>query len=390
MALARIKGKRNFKKFIHINSMEKLPLEITENILSRLPIALRLQCREVCGTWRTLMPKPKMGLLYKVSARNKAGEFEARFYFSKHSSDKVSAKHVDDDDYFETLTKLDHGLIIPPSAFKSFMVGSCNGLACYAYNQIFHFDYDETKVYVCNPVTGEQHIQLPITIKWDISTYGRRKNTIGFGYIRSSYKVVSICVDSSQPANVQVYTLGGGGTGWRNKMGVFAGGALYWMDQSNGLQPKRILAFDLEQERFELHPSIPFLLCDSSCVRIMELRGNLCLLEVVPSKHVVIWESTYRKTVKCTQKQHRVDDSDWLKKFSIAWEDYGCMFEPFALSNSEKGLLWYNVIVSCYDSETNTLRKADEILKKLKDDFYKVVFTTTQATPHVNSLVSCS
>ncbi|XP_026400097.1 F-box/kelch-repeat protein At3g06240-like [Papaver somniferum] len=289
-----------------------------------------------------------MGLLYEVSTRNKASEIEAQFYFSKQNSDE----HVDG-----TLRKLDHGLIIPPSVFKNFMVGSCNGLVCYAYNQMFDNYYDETKVYFCNLVTDE-HIQLQTTIKWNIGTCWR-KNTIGFGYARSGneYKVVSICVDPSQPANVQVYTLGGGGTAWRNKMGVFAGGALYWMDQSNGLQPKRILAFDLEQERFELHPSIPFLLCDSSCVRIMELRGNLCLLEVVPSKHVVIWESTYRKTVKCTQKQHRVDDSDWLKKFSIAWEDYGCRLEPFALSNSEKGLLWYNVILSCYDSETKYFEK---------------------------------
>ncbi|XP_026457506.1 probable F-box protein At1g14315 [Papaver somniferum] len=306
--------------------MEKLPLEIAENIFSTVPMISRLQCREVCKKWRTSLPKPRLGLLYGI-VRRTTTETEVQFYFSDQDSYKqvTSSNHVKDvDDCSKTLTKLDHSLIIPGSDFIGFIVGSCNGLVCYAGTDASSTTRT-TKVYISNPVTDE-HIQLPFIIPDNGKP--RAFKTFGFGYLCSSneYKFVSIFCEYplKVSGNVQVHTLVSGG-----------GGALYWMDQPNTLQSKRILAFDLEYETFDLLP-IPFVVTDSSRVSLMELRDKLCVMEVVPNKYMVIWESRHRKTVNYTH-------ANWLRKFSIAWEDYGG-------------------------------RNPDEILKKvLKDDFTKKI-----------------
>ncbi|XP_026408980.1 F-box/kelch-repeat protein At3g23880-like [Papaver somniferum] len=260
--------------------MESLPLEITENILSRLPIALKSQSREVCKTWRTLIPKPKRGLLYGISHREET-KLEAQFYFSEQNTDKV------DDNYVGTLAKLDHAInfnffqqpaqvqdiwTLPSSSFETFMVGSCHGLVCYAAYASYTNQSERITVYICNPFTGEK-IQLPTAY----SRVTSAEKAIGFGYnhSRNGYKVVRILLDANyhQDGTIKVYTLQGD-TAWRKQItinyycetffkphlgrgkptpsvGVFAGGALNWIGTSNTV----ILSFDLEHETLNLLPS---------------------------------------------------------------------------------------------------------------------------------------
>ncbi|KAI3844597.1 hypothetical protein MKX03_005568, partial [Papaver bracteatum] len=88
------------------------------------------------------------------------------------------------------------------------MVGSCNGLVCYA-GLVYYGDFPmmlETKIYICNPLNGE-HIQLP-TVKW--GSFNSISNpAIGFGYNRSrnDYKVVLLRDNIYR--DVRVYTLQG-------------------------------------------------------------------------------------------------------------------------------------------------------------------------------------
>ncbi|XP_026459557.1 uncharacterized protein LOC113360240 [Papaver somniferum] len=93
--------------------------------------------------------------------------------------------------------------------------------------------------------------------------------TSGFGYISSTneYKVVGIRVSPLQTKiiEVYVYTLGSG-NGWRNlgtfnidfgltymKQGIFANGALYWINTDLEM----IFTFDLTKEKFREHLSPP-------------------------------------------------------------------------------------------------------------------------------------
>ncbi|XP_026409849.1 F-box protein At3g07870-like [Papaver somniferum] len=375
--------------------MEELPLQITADILSSLPLVSKLQSIEVCKTWRTLIPKPKMGLLYGVS-HSKVTKTEAQFFFSEQNSDKVNNNQLDHD-YFGKLTKLDHSLIMPSSpVFKSLMVGSCNGLVCYACYESSRI-CEMIRVYIFNPLTGEQ-IQFPIINECDFNSY--TDQGIGFGYNRSSneYKVVGIqqivaCILPFQPVDycrdvgrVQVYTLQQGGTEWRIKTssvirkcvlcqlsalvlplsGIFAGGALHWIHKYG--MKLEIKAFDLKNETFKVLPSIPSVGHGANNhVELMVLGGNLCALEVVPRKLVTIWESSVYTQKRCWYIFPWTTNSyalPWVTKFSIAWKDYN-LIEPIGLTKSDKCLLWYNAVLSCYDPETNTLRKLDETLNKI-------------------------
>ncbi|XP_026379660.1 F-box/kelch-repeat protein At3g23880-like [Papaver somniferum] len=396
--------------------MEELPIQITANILSSLPLVSKLQSREVCKTWRKLIPKPKIGLLYGVS-HSKVTKTEAQFLFSEQNSDNVNNNHVYHD-YFGKLTKLDHSLIMPSSpVFKSFMVGSCNGLVCYACYESSRI-CEIKRVYIFNPVTGKQ-IQIPIINECDFNSY--TDHAIGFGYNRSSneYKVVRIqqivaSVLPFQPVDycrdverVQVYILLQGGTGWRIKTssiirnsvlsqlsapvlplsGIFAGGTLHWIHKHG--RKLETIAFDLKNETFKVLPSIPSVGHGANHVELMVLGGNLCALEVVPSKHVTIWESCEYTRKRCRYIFSLIKNGyalRWVTKFSIAWKDYN-LIEPIGLAQSDKCLLWYNVVLSCYDPEANTLRKLEETLKKFMDDCGPSVYTTARATPHAKSLV---
>ncbi|KAI3941964.1 hypothetical protein MKW98_009174, partial [Papaver atlanticum] len=133
-------------------------------------------------------------------------------------------------------------------------------------------------------------------------------------------------------------------------------GALHWIDQDS--LKRTTVAFDLEHETFELLSSVPSV-AGYANVGLMVLGGNLCVLDIVPSKHVTVWELRNRNPVNVCP---------WVTMFSIAWEEDRSWFE-FAETKSDKLFLWYNVILSCYDHETKTLRKLDEALKKLMDNF---------------------
>ncbi|XP_026419218.1 F-box/kelch-repeat protein At3g06240-like [Papaver somniferum] len=119
--------------------------------------------------------------------------------------------------------------------------------------------------YICNPITKE-YVMLP-----EIKTNCDRQYhdwTSGFGYVSSSneYKVVGMYLNNwDQYAEIHIYTLGSG-DGWRNlgKLnhefdtylwchGIFANGALYWMDNAKEM----IVTFNLAKEKFHESLSPP-------------------------------------------------------------------------------------------------------------------------------------
>ncbi|KAI3941965.1 hypothetical protein MKW98_009175, partial [Papaver atlanticum] len=93
-------------------------------------------------------------------------------------------------------------------------------------------------------------------------------------------------------------------------------GALHWIDQDS--IKRTTIAFDLEHETFELLSPVPSA-AGYANVGLMVLGGNLCVLDIVQSKHVTVWELRNRKPVIFTDKDYVCP---WVTMFSIAWEEH--------------------------------------------------------------------
>lgn len=138
----------------------------------------------------------------------------------------------------------------PPSWITTKIVGSCNGLICFA-------EYDYPSVWICNPITREC-VLLPELKRDSCDHDGYHYKETNFGYVSSTneYKVLGMYMSKTN-VQVHIYTLGSG-TGWRNlgksnidfsayceEDGVFA----------NELE--MIVAFNLAEEKFCEHLSPP-------------------------------------------------------------------------------------------------------------------------------------
>ncbi|OVA16715.1 F-box domain [Macleaya cordata] len=362
--------------------MENFDLDITSEILSRVPAESVLQCKLVCKTWRNLLRHIKVGLLFSIGfveacSQIRLNDRKIELYYGEY--DEIN---IDDDQQYSfksLITRINH----PPLENRfdtDIIVGSCNGLACFA---IPHWGVEDP-VYICNPFTKE-YIYLPNSIN------PQGLIVCGFGYRFSTdeYKVVRIYYhpdDYEQSVgHVEVYTLGSA-IGWRNKgeipysisvssSGILANGALHWLDYKEW----KIVAFDLADEEFRLLPSPPCFRFGNftTFYQLQVLGGCLCVVHHERGERLDIW-SLKKKKVKEQEKQ----SWSWSREFSITWKclDKDGDYEPFALTKTNEVLLWYNgTILSCYDPKTETL-------KKLMDDDMGIKYF--KAIPHMNTSVS--
>ncbi|KAI3866095.1 hypothetical protein MKX03_003557, partial [Papaver bracteatum] len=161
-------------------SMESLPADILQDILSRIPAESVLECKLVCKTWETLLRRSDFTNMHLSRQLN-------HLYDGDDSNDNLAATvepclffacRTDDPDEFITLLfhggQLSDGISIdekyiynqnlkriyhPPmhnQLLYDHLVGSCNGLVCTL--QIHHLVVDPT--YICNPLTRE-YVYLP-------------------------------------------------------------------------------------------------------------------------------------------------------------------------------------------------------------------------------------
>ncbi|RZC86634.1 hypothetical protein C5167_029989 [Papaver somniferum] len=131
--------------------MESLPIEILDNILSRLPSLSTLQCKPVCKTWRKLIGKSKVGMLFALRQEN---EGEVQFFYEDcilYHQHKVNLER------YESGNTLGQGfdcrkVSLQSLVFDNPIVGSCNGLVCLLSKKLI---VGYSVFIVCNPVTGE-------------------------------------------------------------------------------------------------------------------------------------------------------------------------------------------------------------------------------------------
>ncbi|XP_026420590.1 F-box protein At3g07870-like [Papaver somniferum] len=278
-----------------------------------------------------------------------------------------------DDNYDESTTSIQRirriNLTIPIKSFR--FVGSCNRLICLV--DIFSYP---SSVLICNPITRE-YVILP-----KINTY-----SIGFGYVSSTnhYKVVGICVSKTGFVEVYIYTLGSG-NGWRNlgklnfefnilnqhEAGIFANGALYWIDS----KLKMIITFDLAKEQFCEHISpSPFPPDRDWCdARIWVLDGFLSFAIYIRVEGLGIHETWLLKN---KNRNHDLKEAGehqslvWIKEFRV--DDSN----PLVVMKIDSVLTYSGHCFSIYDTKTSTSKR-----------LVKFNYAVFQVYPHHNTLVS--
>ncbi|XP_026457628.1 F-box protein At5g18160-like [Papaver somniferum] len=236
-----------------------LPVEITLDILARLPTEAVLECKLVSKTWNNLVSHPSFSRIHfhhnppstaesgKLSVLALTGD--AKFHYFDYTENHGSTPIV-------RIRRMNL-----PSPWESVrFVSSCNGLLCLSESP-----RSQVTIVICNPITRE-HVRLP-QIKFDCDiddVYG----TSGFGYVSSTNEYKVVVIVSTTVVEVHIYTLGSV-NGWRKlenlyeylldcifhwDQGVFADGALYWKD----IEPEMITAFELAEKEFdELLPPPP-------------------------------------------------------------------------------------------------------------------------------------
>ncbi|XP_026452750.1 F-box/kelch-repeat protein At3g06240-like [Papaver somniferum] len=362
-----------------------LPVEITFDILSRLPNQSQLNCKLVCATWNNVLRHPSFSrspsdFSAVDSDYGKLGFLALTFwneflwYFEYNENHHLSSTPP-----IQRLTRIN---FTPPITHSEFL-GSINGLICLA-----RYSQSETApLCICNPYT-KQHVLLPeIKRDWGTDYDQNIYWTSGFGYVSSTneYKVVRMMLNTGF-YNVYVYTVGSG-KGWRNignfnigssvylypQPGVFANGALDWLD----MELHMIVMFDLVEEKFSEHlspPHLPAPHSNSDNNRIGVVDGFLFY-----AMYLVVEESRYRDIWLLKNKNDNHDMKEPAELKSLIWSKEFRIDESelLAITKSGGALTYiYNYLNIC-DTKASTSKR----LVVYEESFSKVF-------PHKNTMIS--
>ncbi|KAL6844693.1 hypothetical protein ACP4OV_025352 [Aristida adscensionis] len=308
----------------------RIPPDVIEEILIRLPIKSLLRQRIVCKQWCDMISShrfimehvyrsPKHLLLYLPKVDISGGlpcktiPSCATIIDEKWSSLTWATSHMDPDGH---------------------LFASCNGLLC------FHKRYT---LKITNPATGQcLHILKPDGILLNDFHY-----LYSFGFVPATreYKLVHFlrepqCYKSGQPFHfdtIQVYTLGQ--DKWRDirasipccmvNLGVVAvNGAMYWLTEAEGTScGMAVVSFDLREETFATIQLPPLLDVKekASCTipattyYITEVDGKVCLVAMPYRSHVPRWrrynaELSGRMDIWALESQ---SENMWSLKYNI-------------------------------------------------------------------------
>ncbi|XP_026415934.1 F-box protein At1g53790-like [Papaver somniferum] len=318
-----------------------LPQEISLNIFSRLPAQSVLYCKQVCRSWRKILPychrantnyfahqhvKQQQGHDIHALVQQKQHRPVDRYHYGSDSGTMMSFvafdSHAQALGYLEYHGKRDNYRLIKikfPADICG-VVGSDNGLICLTvktkYKGIPTLDYrtlddPDEPLYTCNPITKEC-VTLPGKSINNTKCVGGVSIAHGFCY---------------HP----LYTLGSG-RGWRSAgelncflrpkylrgpPGVCVNGALYWICQESG----SIVGFDLGDEKFHFLPVPVEMLYRTR--RIFVMRRCLCY-EYSDGSSLEVW--LLRKNKEEDSSSHHMNEQYykswiWNKEFKIPLED---------------------------------------------------------------------
>ncbi|XP_057785104.1 F-box protein CPR1-like [Salvia miltiorrhiza] len=331
-----------------------LPLEITIDILSRLPPRAVISCRCVCKSWLELLDShefvkshlsksaPGMAVVRSGVESNSYEIFEFK------DSLGLEPHHL----RYSSVTKF----VFPHAEV---IRGSANGL-------LFLTGDQPCDLYVCNPITRHY-----IKLRPDLDSVYSLSQIVAYGFgvtkLTGQHKVVRIVYDYDletedslrvTKSHCEVYTLGT--RTWRSiipgallmydTFGIFLNGNLHWLVVDPNA-PSQISCLDLETELFSTFSHPPLLARGGFVGNLSALAGSLCLCDNSSEDKIVIW----------VMREYGVETS-WTKEYVISKDPdlCGAYVLVFPIKVFEDG----DILMECedfllfyYSDKTKTTKK---------------------------------
>ncbi|KAF9612210.1 hypothetical protein IFM89_038632 [Coptis chinensis] len=335
-------------KLGEIDVVSKLPLDVVFDIFARLPLKTISQCRWVCKRWYDVVLHPRFAQVHFASNRLQCFAFRDRyrkFYMIDNEcfdnfETQVRAYNLEFNEFKENFKA--------PRFVKQYeVVGSVNGLICFAPARENIYQTSKSRYYICNPITG-YYLMLPKSPKNHI-----RPIASGFGFdsLNNVYKVLRILSDSSENVSeVEVYTFGS--DCWRvvalnvpyisdmNLSNVHVNNCLYWV-ACTSIEIAIIVSFNMATEEFSTI-QLPNIGKMSRTGTLIVLRKQLCLIiDGLFDIETEMWEMKFYRILGSLAEEYVI-------QAKFVWEKGYKMME---LIDSKLLLLYLNGLLGYFDSE---------------------------------------
>ncbi|PIA45693.1 hypothetical protein AQUCO_01600134v1 [Aquilegia coerulea] len=232
-----------------------IPHEISQDILSRLPVKTICRFKCVSKLWCSLPYDTDFVEMHLKQSRDASNII----ILSHKAEEDHSLLSFHSLDMAEDDNKTEHMFTIPLCMDVYAMELSCNGLVCFSALL-------RQEIYVCNP-SIRKFIQLPKLIASD-TAYSPCK-VVGFGFDDFSGKYKVMCAFHSQYFDWSlcfIFTLGSTDGKWRQLddiprriqsiQGAYLNGVVHWILEGypNHLTPDGILTFNFQDEEYGVLP----------------------------------------------------------------------------------------------------------------------------------------
>lgn len=268
------------KELEFVAMIDSFPLEISQDILFRLPPKCLIKCTLVCKSWRSLIKNRNFIrthlsynnrhgtplLLLHCITRDSCHTYAYQVFLDEEREERYSLHY--DNPTFDEYCKLEFPIFdVEKMCNPCFrVVGTCNGLVCLADD----LGADGNIFVICNPLIRklvtlpEPNVRMKSNVRYNVS--------IGFGFDANTndYKVVRLVTllydhlgDPEKRTVAEVYSLAAGSwSGWRHVSRVsrmdactpqaFVNGTLHWQAvcETHDASYHFILTFDLGSELF--------------------------------------------------------------------------------------------------------------------------------------------
>ncbi|KAL5730152.1 hypothetical protein ACHQM5_003010 [Ranunculus cassubicifolius] len=373
-----------------LDLLSKLPIDITFDILLRLPLKSLSNCRYVSKSWSNFILNPRFTHHHFTKHNLPLAIFPTRFGPSYLiDPENLSRYERSAKAYDLGLKEFKENFSIGDGYWARFdVIGTANGLVCFAPEC---HDYEPAPYYVVNPITRD-YMLVPESPLIDVQPVG---SGFGFDEVRKEYKLVRIlphpirtkreweweCEDVDDDAvkeervrtvdNVvtygnkyEIFTLGS--RSWRQiyfskltimsikKFSVVVNGCIHWVSGKKTVKEYccTIISFNMAREKLDMMqmPPLPRPSKNQDVLEafdLLVLNGCLCVIDDDPSGGKGLW----------AMKKYGVHSS-WVKEYSfkpnVFYRRWHGVHEVMELKNGELLLVDKEGNLSYYDRKKKT------------------------------------
>ncbi|GAU20087.1 hypothetical protein TSUD_381790 [Trifolium subterraneum] len=250
---------------LHSPPLPTLPIEIIEDILSRLPIKFLIQLQSVCKPWKSLISDPKFA---KKHFRLSTTRHHLVLAHTNLSRVYVLTDYLLSSVFTDAIQL---NCLLP---FREHIIGSggsCHGIICFQLNR--NYQNYQNLALLWNP-SIRKFMKLPSSFDNPTQEVELYCTNFGFGYVYDHfndnyiYKVVAVNHydayrsdnDVISKTRVKVYTLGT--SSWRmiqdfpygiplHPCGTFVSGTVNWWVTNGSHTSRVIVSLDLDKESYQ-------------------------------------------------------------------------------------------------------------------------------------------